>query len=163
MEQWTEPYKWTEPNIHLLDNVALALDFFEAMNVPKHVAVDVETDYKRDAAYVPLPRQNILSIAFAWNPTNVYVLTKNLFTNPMNEYRILTPLRKFLERNRLICQNGKFDLAVLSNIAPDAKLSFDTALAAYALNPKRRSYALNVLAREELNSPDWKKVVPELL
>ena len=151
---------WKEPEVNVIEDVGRAVEFLEKTRPDGPIALDIETAYEKDSNYVHPTEQKVICIGVAWQEDVAYVLGKELFTKVVNLTKIMPSLRRFLEGNRLICHNGKFDLGVLRKYGA-ASLYFDTMLAAYALDERSKSYSLSNLAREELGSPDWKSEVAD--
>ena len=150
---------WKEPHAYILDDVEDVVEYFNSFT-GKPVAIDIETAYEKDSSFVHPSEQEVICIGVATDGENVGIIPKHMFQDPEKLEIIKPHLKKFLELNNLICHNGKFDLAVLSQYA-NARLFFDTMLAAYALDERKMSYSLSNLAVEELGAPIWKDVVKE--
>ncbi len=130
--------------------------------------VDIETAYDKDASYEPSFLIDPLCIGIGYAPNKAIVLPANV----LSDWKVCDLLRSLLSDKRVICHNGKYDLAWLMRIAPNARLYFDTMLASYALDERAGVHGLKYLAVEILGAPrydqelegkKWTEIAPDVL
>ena len=114
------------------------------------VSFDLETTSKD-----PMEAE-IVGVALAWAPNaGVYIpVAHTESAEQLDRAAVLAALKPLLEDPEvaIIGQNVKYEIKVLARygIVPQG-FAMDTLLAAYLIDPNKRRYSLDVLAREHLN------------
>lgn len=139
------PPELPEFEYEVIDDMEVALGLLASAN-DKKVVVDIETSGNIDID-VPEPSRLISIAICAGGPAYV-------FPEEMCQDRVFyEEFCRFLERNRIITTNGKFDLKYF----PDAKANHyrDTQLAHYALFPAAGEHGLKECAKMYFGFEDW--------
>lgn len=126
----------------------------------RDVAIDIEVAVDKESDLGQADRYSFLCIGLSDGPSRAVVLDKS--ASQSGEVHDL--LGSVLRDKRIICQNGKFDLAGMYKFNPQAALEalhFDTMLAHYALDERRGTHGLEQLAVEYLGAPSWKGKLSE--
>ncbi|MFC2140038.1 DNA polymerase I, partial [Bacteroidota bacterium] len=145
-------------NYNLIKNLDDANKLADKLSKSKLFVFDTETDSLNTFEV------NLAGVAFCIKPgeayfvaTNPYVESKELFSSELSDRISITDFIKLFkplfENNKIkkICQNGKYDIAVLKHY--DIKLEyffFDTMLASYVLDPDQK-HNMDDLSEKYLN------------
>lgn len=115
----------------------------------------------------------IIGASFSWSDTKAYYVPIAHSVEAVGDLgkqvsidRFINSIKPIFERqgSLKIAQNLKYDFNVLARVGVDvAGPTFDTMIAAYLLNPDKRSYNLTTLARDFLQRPtiEYTDVVAE--
>ncbi|MDK1031127.1 MAG: DNA polymerase I [Planctomycetia bacterium] len=135
---------------HLIDTPAKLKAFAKQLNRQQAFAVDTETTSLNPA------EAKLVGMSFSWSEGEGYYIPVR-GPEPekcLAEEEVIEAVRPALtdEKKLKIGQNLKYDIVVLANAGVTiAEPMFDTMVAAYLLDPGRREYGLDVLARDMLN------------
>jgi DNA polymerase-1 len=142
---------WTEPVFVVVDDRATALRAInELPDTP--VTVDIESDIDKEVSFEHSSRHNLLCVGVGYAPGRVCVFGERA----CGDATVLARLGAYLRRhNRIIAQNGKFDLEGLFHRVGVIRLWFDTMLASYALDERRGIHGLKYNAVELLGTPRY--------
>ena len=145
---------WEPPVFTSFDDKAEAVSALRELGNSRYsdVAVDIEVGVEKDADFEHADQRRLLCVGFSYRPGAAIVVGED----PANTESVRDLLGEVLSTRGIIAQNGKFDLAGLYDLAPKAKLVFDTMLAHYCLDERRGTHSLEQLAIEYLGSPNWK-------
>lgn len=138
-----EKQKATDKKYILIDNQEKFEKFLSQLKKQKEFAFDTET-----TGLDPFSA-NLLGISFSWQANNAYYLNFNQTNLNQKE---LNKLKTIFEDPQIkkIGHHIKYDFEVLEKIGFDLQgISFDTIIAAYLLDPGKRTYGLNLLAFNE--------------
>jgi uracil-DNA glycosylase family 4 len=143
--------EWREPQFVVVDDRAMALAAIgELPGTP--VTVDIESDVDKDVSFEHPSRHRLLCVGIGYAPGKVCVFGENA----SNDNTVLNRLGSYLRtHNRIVAQNGKFDLEGLFHRIGAVRLWFDTMLASYALDERRGIHGLKYLATELLGTPRY--------
>lgn len=139
--------KKSRPDRHdyqLIDTESAAAELFQQLSSEAEICIDTETTDEN-----PL-RAELVGIGFCVEPGRAFYLPCNGSLSTSFLFPLLQSF--FLQTScRFYGHNLKYDLHVLQNIGieiPFKKISFDTILASYLLNPQNRRHNLDDLALE---------------
>ncbi len=148
----TEPdsVKTVPHDYKLIDTPEKFDNFFSQLKKQKIFAIDTET------TSIKAMKADLVAISFAWEPSRAFYLPVKA---PLgNSHLDLNTLREKLapiladENVKKIGQNIKYDYLVLKNAElPISGIHFDTMVAAYCLDPQRKSLSMDNMARDFLN------------
>ena len=144
---------WSPPDIEILDSrddFRRLGDLFRRRDQP--ISVDIEVGIDKDIDTVHPEQYDLLCVGIGYARGKVLVIGEN----GLRLQEVRDALSRVLTENRIIAQNGKFDLGGLWEMAPHARVWFDTMLASYALDERRGIHSLEYQAMERLGSPSWK-------
>lgn len=110
------------------------------------VAFDIETSGDVDVDRPSYDR--IISVALWGGTGSVMVIPEHILHIPEVELALF----QFVERNKLITVNGKFDLSYFDE---DAQHFFDVMVAHYVLYPAASNHGLKDLSKEIFGVDDW--------
>lgn len=133
-------------------------NLIEKLESSKLFVFDTETDS------LNIYQLNLAGISFCLKPGEAYFIpTKpkseesDLFTKDFKDRfetdLVINKLKNVFENQKIkkVCQNGKYDIAVLRNYGINVKgFSFDTMLASYILDPDQK-HGMDELAKKYLN------------
>jgi DNA polymerase-1 len=143
--------EWTEPVITVVDDVETACKVVDELPLTE-ITVDIETDVDKDVSFEHASRHYLLCIGVGYAPGKVVVFGEAV----CNDTRFMSRLGQYLRsHNRIIAQNGKFDLGGLFHRIGAIRLWFDTMLASYCLDERRGVHGLKYLAVELLGTPRY--------
>lgn len=128
---------------HLVDNEADLQKLFERLSKEKEVGVDTET-----TDISPL-LAHLVGIGFAVEPGEAWYVPVN---GELGKKRVIEALRQFFTNAKcgFFGHNFKYDYHILQNIGlPVHKISFDTILASYLLEPQNRRHGLDDLTLDK--------------
>ena len=142
---------WTEPQVVVVDDRYRALlALSELPSSP--VTVDIESDIDKDVSYGHASRHHLLCVGIGYAPGKVCVFGEHA----VGDATVLAELGRYLRaHNRIIAQNGKFDLEGLFHRVGAIRLWFDTMLASYCLDERRGIHGLKYNAVELLGTPRY--------
>jgi len=150
---------WTEPLFVVIDDVETALKAVDELPLTP-ITVDIETDVDKDVAFEHASRYKLLCIGVGYAPGKVVVFGETV----CNDIRFMSRLGQYLRsHNRIIAQNGKFDLGGLFHRLGSIRLWFDTMLASYCLDERRGIHGLKYLAVELLGAPRYDDEIKQYL
>jgi len=142
---------WVEPKFIVVDDHDSALRaIHELPDTP--VSVDIESDIDKDVSFEHSSRHRMLCVGVGYAPGKVCVFGERACNDADVSARLGSYLRN---HNRIIAQNGKFDLEGLYHRAGAIRLWFDTMLAHYCLDERRGIHNLKYLAVELLGAPRY--------
>jgi len=142
---------WTEPVYLVADDRSTALRAISELP-DTGVSVDIESDVDKDASFEHSSRHRLLCVGIGYRPGGVLVLGETVVNDPTVLQRLGSYLRS---HNRIIAQNGKFDLEGLYHRIGAVRLWFDTMLASYVLDERRGIHGLKYNAVELLGTPRY--------
>ncbi len=148
---------WNPPSVKVIDDKYEAISYLDATRADRTIselAIDIEVGIEKDIHFGHADQYHLLCIGLAHNEHEATVLSEAVCQSG----GVLDSLGRLLEAKGIIAQNGKFDLAGLYHIAPQAELVFDTMLAHYCIDERRGTHGLERLSVEYLGSPSWKHV-----
>ena len=144
---------WSPPDIEILNRGDAADRLRELLpGRDRPISVDIEVGIDKDIDTVHPEQYDLLCVGIGYARGKVLVIGENGLRLP----EVHDALSRVLTENRIIAQNGKFDLGGLWEMAPHARVWFDTMLASYALDERRGIHSLEYQAMERLGSPSWK-------
>ena len=156
---------WEPPEFEVLDDRGASKRLRNLLESGRlrTIAVDIEVGVDKDIDTVHASNYRLLCIGIAYDERRVVVVGENALGGGSDENGLRATLRDVLERGRVICHNGKFDLSGLRQLTNKAELWFDTMLASYALDERRGVHSLEYNSIERLGSPSWKHEVGHYL
>ncbi len=122
---------WSPPDIEVIDgrdDLGPLREVFRRTDRP--ISVDIEVGIDKDIDTVHPEQYDLLCVGIGYARGKVLVIGENGLRLP----EIRNSLGEFLDRVKIIAHNGKFDLGGLWEIAPHARVWFDTMLASYVLD-----------------------------
>ncbi len=128
---------------HLVDTEADLQKLFERLSQEKEVGLDTET-----TDISPL-LAHLVGIGFAVEPGEAWYVPVN---GELGKKRVIEALRHFFTNAKcgFYGHNFKYDYHILQNIGlPVHKISFDTILASYLLEPQNRRHGLDDLTLDK--------------
>lgn len=139
--------------IGLMDEIDRRLsDGRQLMGNPERVlVVDIEVDIEKDTAFDHPNQYGMLCVGIGYDKSKVVVLSESV----MAEESVRVRLGELLRGNRIVAQNGKFDLAGLYPIVGGLELYFDTMLASYVFDERPGIHGLKYMAVEYLGAPQY--------
>jgi uracil-DNA glycosylase family 4 len=150
---------WTEPTFVVIDDLDMALKAVDELPLTP-ITVDIESDIDKDVSFEHSSRHRLLCIGIGYGPNKVVVFGETV----CNTDRFLRKLGIYLRgHNRIIAQNGKFDLEGLYHRMGAMRLWFDTMLASYCLDERRGIHGLKYLAVELLGAPRYDDEIKQYL
>lgn len=143
--------EWTEPTVTVVDDRDSALRAIgELPQTP--ITVDIESDIDKDVSFEHSSRHHLLCVGIGYAAGKVCVFSERVCGDSV----VLERLGRYLRgHNRIIAQNGKFDLEGLFHLLGGIRLWFDTMLASYALDERRGIHGLKYNAVELLGTPRY--------
>ena len=127
---------------HLVDSEKELSELFARLNGQKEVCLDTETDG------APPLLAKLVGIGFSFEPGAAWYVPCN---GQLGREKVEEALAAFFDSTNcsFYGQNIKYDLHILKNLGIDLnRISFDTLLASYLLNPQSRRHNLDELALE---------------
>ena len=151
--------EWIEPTITVVDDRDTALRAIgELPDTP--ISVDIESDIDKDVSFEHSSRHKLLCVGIGYAPGKVCVFGENVCADATVLRRLGSYLRN---HNRIIAQNGKFDLEGLFYRIGAIRLWFDTMLASYVLDERRGIHSLDYLSVELVGTPRYKDDIKRYL
>lgn len=143
---------------HLIKTVEGARSLAKLLIKSKEFVFDTETD-SLDTLDV-----NLAGASFCMKKSEAYFIAVNPFESPAdlfsNDLQDRLPIKEFIsifksvfedEKIKKICQNGKYDIAVLRSVGINTKgFHFDTMLASYLIDPDQK-HGMDALSEKYLN------------
>ncbi|NMC63063.1 MAG: DNA polymerase I [SAR324 cluster bacterium] len=128
-------------------------EFCRLFSEVKSFAFDTET------TSLDVKEATLVSMSFAWMPNKAYYIPFRHEKVPLGKAQVKFEDfvkkcgKKFLDKAILKCaHNFKYDFGILSEAGLEIEENtFDTMIAAYLLNPDRRNYSLESLAKDYLH------------
>lgn len=152
--------EWIPPKYVVADDEEFALAIIEELKAFDTHVIDIECGIDKDTDFDHPNRYQMLCIGVCYAKGKVVVFGERCFQFPS----VIEALRNLFGNNRkLVCHNGKFDLAGLYPLLGDLPLWFDTMLASYSLNERPGNHKLEQLGQELLGMPDWKQEIQKYL
>jgi uracil-DNA glycosylase family 4 len=155
--------KWKAPGWVAYSDPEECLQVLEELEkvcpVGSPIVIDIECGIDKDDSFDHPNEYDMLCIGLGYEKGRVVVLGYE----GMHDKGVLEALRNFLQRRKIVAQNGKFDLAGLFPLLGALELWFDTMLAHYALDERSGKHSLEYLGVELLGAPDWKGEIKKYL
>lgn len=121
----------------------------------EHIVIDIEVGLDKDEFDHP-DRFSMLCIGISYARGKAIVIGEEACADEGTK----KAFRQLLETKKIICHNGKFDLAgLLPWCGVRGALWFDTMLASYCLDERQGTNSLGYNGAEYLGTPDWKSEV----
>lgn len=153
------PRTWTEPAWRSYEDPEQARAVLRELRTSKlvgeYLALDIECDIDKDTGFDHPNHYGMLCVGLAYAGDRVVVIGETA----LKDEEVLDELADLMSEKKIICHNGKFDLAGLYQLVGPQKLYFDTMLASYCLDERGGIHSLEYLAIEFLGAPDWKSVL----
>jgi uracil-DNA glycosylase family 4 len=149
--------KWQEPEWNYTEEALAAVTFLDSLMKWQdttgryEMVVDIEVGIEKDTAFDHPNMYQMLCVGLCWEKGKTYVVGELALQSRQVWGRLL----RLFRRSKLICQNGKFDLAGLYPHLGSLELWFDTMLAHYALDERSGGHGLKILAVERLGAPAY--------
>lgn len=151
-------YDKNKVKYHLITNEKDAKDLASMLTNVELFVFDTETDSLNTFEV------KLAGVSFCIKPDEAYFIATNpyyedegLFENKYNDRLSLNIFiklfKKIFENDQIkkVCQNGKYDIAVLRNLSIDVKnFYFDTMLASYVIDPDQK-HGMDDLSEKYLN------------
>lgn len=151
---------WSPPQYVVVDTEEDALQAFEEVTArTDRVVVDIETGIDKDNDYDHPNRYQMLCIGLGYAKGKALVIGENACKSQAVRDALAALLRKL----KVICHNGKFDLAGVYPLLGDIRLWFDTMLAHYCLDERPGYHRLKDLGVELLGTPKWEHEIQKYL
>ena len=147
---------WEPPQYKVWDDHHTAIAGLKQLILNYDVfAIDIETDVDKDQYYTH--PNSMLCIGISYAPNKAVVIGENA----LQSQQVLKLLGQLIERRKVVCHNGKYDLQVLQRIGiiDDPLLYFDTMLASYVMDERPGNHGLEGCSTEILGAPSWKDEV----
>lgn len=150
--------EWYEPIVKVFDTAAEALAVLEelAKSTYNEIVIDIEVGIEKDTDFQHPERFEFLCVGICYTAGKTIIIGEEA----LKADTVRAKLIKVLQGKKIICHNGKFDLAGLS-VWGKLDLWFDTMLAHYVTDERRGTHSLSYLATELIGAPDWKDVLDE--
>lgn len=153
----------------------------ELMEKFDEFVIDIEVGIEKDIDFDHPERYQYLCVGIGFAPGKVVIIGEGALKGSSAETgssesgvasksvrKVRRLLAELLLNNKIVCHNGKFDIAglgpitrTLSNKWP--KLHFDTMLASYTWDERGGIHSLDYLSQEYLGAPNWKDDVKPYL
>lgn len=146
--------KWQPPNWKAFEVPGQAIAALKQITAlkPEYIVLDLEVGEDKDVEFGHPDR--ILCTGISYAPGKAVVIG----FDAMQDKRVKDALIEFLHSNRVVCQNGKYDLQVLFTMGyGNFKLYKDTMLQSYCLNELKGVHGLEYKGQEVLGVPNWKQ------
>lgn len=151
---------WAPPQYVVVDDEDDTLQALgELANRTDKVVVDIECGIDKDNDYDHPNRYQMLCIGLGYAKGKALVIGENA----CKSQAVRTALGDLLRKLKVICHNGKFDLAGLYPLLGDIPLWFDTMLAHYCLDERPGYHRLKDLGVEILGTPQWEHEIQKYL
>lgn len=151
---------WSPPQYVVVDDEDDALQALRELETrTDRVVVDIETGIDKDNDFDHPNRYQMLCIGLGYAKGKVLVIGENACVIPS----VIEALKRVLRKLKIICHNGKFDLAGLYPLLGDLRLWFDTMLAHYCLDERPGYHRLKDLGVEILGTPKWEHEIQKYL
>lgn len=148
---------WTPPTITVADTQEEALSYLDQiLPLTDKLVIDIEVGVEKDISFGHPNEYDLLSVGIGYAKGKVLVLGEEALKFESVRWALAT----VLEHKKIICHNGKFDLAGLYSITKGtATLWFDTMLASYCLDERPGQHGLKMRAVEDLGAPQYDEEV----
>lgn len=155
---------WQEPTIHVIEDSQKALRVLRGANRNYPYVMDVETGKEKEEQYSRTT--NLLCVGFgSVRPDHKNVVC--VIGRPaIYSSDVQDALINLFADTGVICQNGKFDTYILSQInhtTRDIYLVADTMLQSYSLNENPGTHGLKYMGQEYLGTPEWEAEIQPYL
>lgn len=150
---FVEPKPWVEPKYVVIDdlnNALKAIDQIRHMYAP-FLVIDIEIDIEKDDSFEVPSTYKMLCVGIGYAANKVLILGAEAMASTF----IQDALSNLLRNNKIIAQNGKFDLKGLSPLLGKLELYGDTMLASYAFDERPGIHGLKYQAQEYLGAPKY--------
>ena len=145
---------WESPTFRVFNQVSESCQALsELRRRSGDVVVDIEVGAEKDTEFVHPDQYQLLCVGLGYAPGRAIVIGETALRDPGVRHMLASVLDN--PRARIIAHNGKFDLAGLQHVTPNATLGFDTMLASYALDERQGTHGLKYLAVEKLGAPNY--------
>ena len=134
-----------EIEYRLIDSDEALKELFEKLSQEKEICIDTETTDER-----PM-RAELVGIGFSFQPGKAFYLPCN---GNLGEEKVVFALKEFFLKTkvRVFGHNLKYDWHILRHYGIDLdKISFDTLLASWLLDPQSRRHNLDDLSLQHLH------------
>lgn len=155
---------WVEPLTTVIEDKWEALQFLKTNQTKYPVIVDVETGTEKEQGFNRTT--NLLCVGLGSTAPNHGNSVVVIGRPAIYSRKVQKALIRLLSRTNVICQNGKFDVYILSLINHENLplwLEFDTMLASYSFNENPGTHSLDYMGVEYLGTPNWKDAVKPYL
>jgi uracil-DNA glycosylase family 4 len=154
----TDHVVWTDPWYRVFDDPGDAIKVLgELQERASWLVVDIEVDIEKDTSFDHPNRYGMLCVGLSYAPGRAVVIGESALTHD----EVRNALADCLRGSKIICHNGKFDLAGLQPICGSLELAFDTMLASYCLDERPGVHGLKYLAVEFLGAPKYDEVIKQ--
>ena len=154
----TDRVVWTDPWFRVFDDPDLAIEVLGELEArASWLVVDIEVDIEKDTSFDHPNRYGMLSVGLSYAIGRAVVIGEGALADE----RVRDALASCLRASRIICHNGKFDLAGLQPVCGSLELAFDTMLASYCLDERPGVHGLKYLAVELLGAPKYDEVIKQ--
>ncbi len=147
--------KWVPPEWKSTEDPHEAMAWLRQLSTFDTLAIDIEVGISKEL--MAAPGAQLLCIGISYAPDKAVVLGEQA----CKDERVRRGFRDIMSHKKLICHNGKFDIAQLTRMGwlnDTYSLYFDTMLASYTLDERPGYHSLGLLGMEVLGAPDWKSV-----
>lgn len=146
---------WSPPAFRAFDIPTKAELALRQVQSYDPLVIDIETGIEKDTEFSHLSGTKLLCVGIGYTRGGCIIIGERA----LQASTVRKVLADTLANARLICHNGKYDLAGLEaylELPPQTlKLYFDTMLASYILDERRGVHGLKYLATELLGAPDY--------
>jgi DNA polymerase-1 len=143
--------EWVEPDYEVLDTLDAKKRLRQLINNDIPIVVDIEVDIEKDTAFDHPNHYGLLCVGLATDEESAFVLSESACGDEV----VRDLLKQVLATNRIVAQNGKFDLAGLYPVVGKQELWFDTMLASYCIDERPGVHGLKHMAVEYLGAPQY--------
>lgn len=151
---------WNPPEYVVTDTEEDTLQaLWEVGQRTDRAVIDIECGIDKDNDYDHPNRYQMLCIGVGYAKGKALVIGENA----CKSQAVRDTLGALLRRLKVICQNGKFDLAGVYPMLGDIRLWFDTMLAHYCLDERPGYHSLDDMGVELLGTPNWKHAISKYL
>lgn len=143
--------KWTPPQFHVVETPGTAMSVIEALQEKADkLVIDIEVGIEKDTAFDHPNHYDMLCIGVGYQRHRAVVFGRGAL-----QPEVYKALGDLFRTKKLVCQNGKFDLAGLYPHIGATQLWFDTMLASYCFDERPRIHGLKHQAVEYLGAPQY--------
>lgn len=145
---------WEPPIFKVFDDERTACAVLKELYESRveSIVVDIEVGIDKDEFDHP-DRYSMLCIGISYSRGRAIVIGENACRST----RVKSSLQHLFDAKKLICHNGKFDIAGLRAYCSTGAVTwFDTMIAGYCLDERQGVHSLDYNGMEKLGSPDWK-------
>lgn len=155
---------WVEPNITVIEDPERAFRFLRDTRTTDPIVLDVETGKEKEAQYGRTT--NLLCVGLGSTSPHHGNRVVVIGRPAIYDTNVQDALTLLLSRTGIICQNGKFDHYIISQINhndADIYLVADTMLMSYSLNEVPGTHGLKYMGVEYLGAPHWEEEIQKYL